>query len=359
MRHQVIPSKRPSASWLTRHRHVASVSCLVAVLVASGAAHALTPKEQAKEAYERGTAAHKRGDYPAAARAFAEADGALPSDVALGAALDAAILADDPVLGSELLERSERSSPTGALKDLVPKARAQFAGRAARVRLICEPGLTECLGSVSGASLPRDRALWVRVGQHQAVVQVNGASKVTLLQLAAGELRELRGEAPKAPDPVPVPVPPSTAADPKASPTPTANAAPAAGVAPPQSNVAPVPTAPKAADPSGLPPIVFYSGLGLTALLGGASIAATLYTKGLHDDFLAAGCQGTAPPSDCKSKADAGESWQTGALVGFGATALVGVASVVIGLGFTRWQTEGPRVSITPGGAVAGYQGHF
>jgi len=37
----------------------------------------------------------------------------------------------------------------------------------------------------------------------------------------------------------------------------------------------------------------------------------------------------------------------------------VGVTSVVIGLGFTRWQTEGPRVSVIPGGAVAGYQGHF
>ena len=359
MRLQVIPTKRLSASWLTRHRHAASVSCLVAALIASSAAHALTPKEQAKEAYERGTAAHKRGDYPAAARAFAEADGALPSDVALGAALDAAMLADDAVLGSELIERSERSTPAGTLKDLVPKARAQFAGRAARVRLVCEPGLAECLGSVSGASLPKDRALWVRVGQHQAVVQVNGASKITLLQLAAGELRELRGEAPKTAEPVPVPVPSSTAVDPKAAATPPSNAAPGPGVAPLANTLTPVPAPPKAADPSGLPPIVFYSGLGLTALLGGASIAATLYTKGLHDDFLAAACQGTAPPSDCKSRADSGEAWQTGALVGFGATAVVGVTSVVIGLGFTRWQTEGPRVSVIPGGVLAGYQGHF
>src|SRR5687767_10529928 len=108
-----------------------------AVLLATTGAFAQAPsadaRARAKEAYDRGVEAHNKGDMHKAAQEFARADALAPSGVALQAALDAAIEADDPALGGELLERSTREKPSGQLAASVSQAKTKFAGRAGRV----------------------------------------------------------------------------------------------------------------------------------------------------------------------------------------------------------------------------------
>ena len=94
---------------------------------------------RAREAYDRGIAAFQRGEFAAAAREFATADAIVPSSVALHAALDAAIRADDPVLGVALLDRvSVCSTANVTMAVSAAHARPTIASRPARnlVRLV-------------------------------------------------------------------------------------------------------------------------------------------------------------------------------------------------------------------------------
>ena len=72
-------------------RTLASFALLFAAQASAGGrdAHAQTASEKAraKEAYDRGVAAHERGDHQRAAEEFARADAIAPSPVALQAAL--------------------------------------------------------------------------------------------------------------------------------------------------------------------------------------------------------------------------------------------------------------------------------
>src|SRR5438105_8056926 len=131
----------------------ASAIALVLALAASAStARAATPEElRAREAYDRGTAAYDRGDYATAARELAAADALAPNPVALQAALDAALRADDPVVGMVLLERSTRFTPDGALAEMIRTARARFAHRTAFVHVAC--GSAPCVCSIDGATV--------------------------------------------------------------------------------------------------------------------------------------------------------------------------------------------------------------
>ncbi len=117
----------------------------------------------AKEAYARGVAAHERGDLALAAREFAAADAFAPSSVALQAALEAAVDADDPVIGGELIERSKRvASPVPPkLAQSVDAAKKQLGGRAGRVHGGVSHGHdVHRDGSMAGRSIRRPRSGW-------------------------------------------------------------------------------------------------------------------------------------------------------------------------------------------------------
>src|SRR5580693_6760902 len=95
-----------------RFRHAASLlAASAAALLLAGEAFAQRPAStdasRARDAFERGSAAYRLGDYARAAAEYARADALDPNPAALRAALDAATLADDPVLGEELIERAE------------------------------------------------------------------------------------------------------------------------------------------------------------------------------------------------------------------------------------------------------------
>lgn len=333
---------------------------LVSLAGAATALAAPTNKELASEAYGRGLAADKRGDHAKAAEEFARADELMPNAVALRAALDAAVQADDPVLGSELVERAARDSKDAQLVASATKARDRFAGRAGKVRLVC-PASGRCLGSLDGAPLVVGKATWAKVGTHRVIIQIDDVPQNKLVEVRAGETTDASATAPTAAPSASVAPSASASAAPPASASASASAstpAPPASssVAPPPPGGEPRPAA------TGLPPIVFWIGAGATVLLAGGGVAGGVVTSKAHDKFTSHQCDTPTPQSDCKDLSQQGKTamYVTDAL--FVGAAVTGVASVVVGLAFTRWSganAGAPSVAIVPGGAVAGYGAKF
>lgn len=286
-------------------------------------------RARAKEAYDRGVEAHAKGDLRRAAQEFARADSLAPSPVALQAALEAAIDADDPALGAELLERSAREKPTGQLAARVSTARAKFAGRAGRVRVQCPSGTT-CTATLDGAAIDTQKPVWTRTGQHSVVVQVDGDAQTRLVRVEPDAIADVTGTKP-------------SGAAPAAAPAPAASA----------TTINEEPKGMQRGLDKGLPPIVFYAGAGATVLLAGVTTFFALDTKNKHDEFENLGCN-RANLTDCEPLKDDGERAQTYTNVTLVLTGVAAVATAVIGIGFTDW--KGPLIGAAPlpgGGSVA------
>ncbi|MBS2013685.1 MAG: hypothetical protein JST00_12400 [Deltaproteobacteria bacterium] len=328
--------------------NVRALACAVAI-AASGLAAApasaqtqpsAAEKARAKEAYDRGVEAHKRGDLQRAAREFAEADALAPSNVALQAALDAAVDADDPVLGAELLDRSRRTTPTGAFAQSVEAAKKKLAGRAGRVGVTCPTGST-CRSTVDGAPMDPKKPSWVRTGNHTIVIVVDGETQTKTVDVRADQIeavvatRPMPAAAPAAAAPPVAPTPPTSTAD--APPTPSTPSS--------SSQLAPS----EHARGGKLPPGVFWVSLGVTgaaAIVTGVLMGAA---SGAHSDFVGAGCE-RANELGCSGFKAEGESTQARANVGLAVTGIVAAATIVIGLAFTDW--TGARASKTGGVVV-------
>jgi hypothetical protein len=269
---------------------------------------------EAREAYDRGTAAHHRKDFAEAATDFALADALSPSDVALRAALDDAVLADDPALGMALVERSGRAPVQGALSETVAIARERFRGRAGRVAIHCPPS-HRCLATLDGHTVDTAKAAWATSGQHTLLVQVDDAAQPRLIEIKPDETLDV-----------------TPALGPTSTPPVDAVPVPA---------LVPLPAAPQTVPPvvegrrTGLSPVWFWLGTGATALSGGATLASGLDTLSKHQSFVDARCP-VAGSSACNTLSTSGTSAQTRTDVLVGVTAAVGVATVVVLL-FTRW----------------------
>jgi len=292
---------------------------LATILLASTAhtASAQSEKALAKEAYDRGTQAHARGDFRHAAEEFAKADALAPSPVALQAALDAAVDADDFVLGAELLERTKRlgASRPGTLRASIDAATTKLGGRAGHLKVACPSG-ARCTGTIDSAAFDAGKGVWMRPGPHTLVVQVDGAPDTRTVEIRAGESMEVMAA--------------------RASATPTLTPAP---TRPPAPNPTPTPTPiPAAETPSAKPlsPLVFWIGAGATVVLGGATTYFALTASSKHQSFVDAGC-GTLATSDCPGLKDSGESAQTSANIGFAVTGVAAAATIVIGVFLTDW----------------------
>lgn len=295
-----------------------SAAMLVASTEPASAADADT-KALAKQAYDRGLEAHKKGDFHKAAEEFSKADTLAPSAVALQAALDAAIDADDPALGSELLERSKREPAPPGLASSVTAAHLKFRGRAGRVRVKC-PGGSTCLAKLDDRPVEPEKVAWATIGQHTVIVQVDGGDAQTkLVDVTADQV---------------IDVAPST----KAGKEPVARAAPAPiDTAPPPSSSSSDTAPPKSRrELNKLPPIFFYGGLGATVLLAGASAFFAIDTSNKHSDFKNAGCE-RANFTACEDLKDEGENAQMLTNIGFVATGVLAVATVVVGVALTDW----------------------
>jgi len=285
--------------------------------------------ERAKEAYDRAVVAHKRGDYQRAAQELADADALAPNDVALAAALDAAIDADDPALGAELLDRARRAEPAGGhLAGSIAAARRKLDGRAGRIAVSC-PGASTCRATLDGKPMPTKKPTWTRIGTHTVVVTLDGESQTKVV-----EIRPNQGES--------LIVTRTSGSAATFASAPLADTPPAP---PPRTFDA---TRGDAARP--LPPWVFWVGVAATGAAAVGSTALMLSADAAHGEFEDAGCA-RAPESGCVALREDGEAAQSRANVMIGVTAAFALATVVIGAAFTDWSGGASRTGTGTGTA--------
>jgi hypothetical protein len=274
---------------------------------------------RARDAFERGSAAYRIGDYGRAATEYARADAIDPNPAALRAALDAATLADDPVLGTELVERSARAPADAAMTKAVAAARARFAHRTGRVAVHCPPG-GACLATVDGAGFDTARSRIVATGPHTVVVQTESGQESRIVDVGPDAVVEI---APRAAQ--------STAPSPAAS-------------------LAAAPAAPEAKR-GGLPPAAFLVALGATAVAGGITLWSALDTKSRHDTFEST-C-GATPGSGCGSLQSSGQSAETRTNVLLAVSAALAVTTVTF-IPLVAWRSpRGTSVALAASGAGA------
>jgi hypothetical protein len=280
---------------------------------------AATDKARAADAYERGRIANERGDFARAARELALADSLVPDPVTLRVALRAATLADDAVLGTELLERAAaplaRAPMDRQLAGVVAEARLRFAHRTGRVVVLC-PEAVHCMATIDGAATTPGETRIVSVGVHTVGVQGNGLPEQRMLDVGADQTVTVGLPAQATPVAAPTPLPPVVPARPR-SPAPTHG---------------------------GASPLWFLGAAVITAGAGAITIVSALDTANRHADFDSSGCA-RAPASGCSSLAGDGLSAQRrtdALLIG---TAVLAASTATLGVFFTRW-TGGRDVSV-------------
>ena len=287
---------------------------------------------RAKEAYDRGLAAHKKGDLQTAAQEFARADAFAPSPVALQAALDAAVEADDAPLGAELLERSRREPAPPGLAASITAAHLKFSGRTGKVRVECPENAT-CSAKLDERPIEIDKVVWARTGTHTLATRVDGKAHKQQVDVNADQLVEVsavKGGLTRAR---------SEAGETAAPPDADGDSARKRG---------------RFADD--LPPIVFFGGVGLTVVLAGVTTYFAIDTSNAHGDFEKAGCLQANFPQCAERKSD-GESSQAATNVFLALTGVAAVGTAVVGIVFTNW--KGPLLSAYPGGGGASWQVAF
>jgi hypothetical protein len=313
-------------------RYLAFAS-LASLALSSPALAAPTDTAQAKEAYDRGLEAHRRGDVQKAAEEFAQADTLAPSPVALQAALDATLEADDAPLGAELLERSKREPAPPALASSVTAAHLKWSGRTGRLRVVC-PKVPTCDVEIDDRAAPADKIVWARTGQHTVLVQMDGTSQTKLVDLGPDQILEVSfargGRAPLARP---------LSAEAAARATSGESSAPSRRTA-----------------SEGLPPIFVYAGAGLTVVLATVTTYFALEAASSHRDFKDADCA-RANFAPCQGLRDDGESNQTATNVALGLTMVTAIATAVVGIGFTNW--KGPTFGVRQDGASATWRVAF
>lgn len=311
------------------HRVRVLVAALAsALLVTAGAARAAEGDlARAREAYDRGVAADAAGDHGAAARAFAEADALAPSVASLEAALESAMRADDARLGGELLERAAGRPADAGLARTVEVARRRFSGRTGVLVVDC--GARECLVSVDGVAR-EGRRVRELVGPHDVLVQRDGVGTRRLVRVEPDATVVISPDEPATPPPAREPPPAASR------------------------------------DRGGLPPLVFFVGVGATAALGGVTVVSAVDTVRFHDRFVADGCApgGTGPlAASCEARADDGRDRQLRTNLLLGGTAVLAVASAVVGALFVRWSDEPGALRATAfataGGGGAAVEGRL
>lgn len=309
---------------------IGSLLASVAITISSPAHAQPSDKARAKEAYDRGLEAHKRGDLERAAEEFARADAFAPSPIALQAALDAAIEADDAPLGAELLERSRREPAPPGLAASITAAHLKFNGRTGKVRVICPKSAT-CTAKLDERPIDVEKVVWARTGQHTVVSQIDGKSVKKVVDVGPDQLVEI--------SPVKGGTSTRVAADDTTPPAEADEGPRKRG---------------RLAD--GLPPIFFYGGLGLTVVLAGVTTYFMVDTSNKHSEFENAGCtRGNFAP--CAGLQSDGESSQSTANVMLALTGVAAVGTAVVGVAFTNW--KGPLLAAYPGGGGATWRVAF
>jgi hypothetical protein len=270
-----------------------------------------TATAAAKASYERGLAEHARGRLASAARAFAEADAAVPSNEAIEAALDDAVAADDPVLGMTLVARAEGRPLDARAARARDAARRAFERRVGEVVVVC-PAPSTCTVRVDdGPPVAPAGPVLVGVGAHAVTASRDGRTTTTRVEVAPGASVRVAVDAPE-----------RSGGEP---------ARPAVG------------------EPVRPGRVVVVVGLGVTAALGVATAISAADLFGKRTEFVDGACAIDAPATatplaECGRLADEGRAAnvRTGLLLG--GALLAGATTLVTELFFVPKRGE-PRLS--------------
>lgn len=246
-------------------------------------------KRKAAAAYARATEANERGDFLVAARELALADELMPNAVTLKAALEATLDADAPALGMELVVRAEKRGESGDIGDLTTKVRKRFSGRVGRVQVVC-PVEPTCSANIDGDNLPIQQEVYVLAGKHVAIVTAGAASVRRDVDVPPMGLVMIAG-------------PDQAKSETSSSET-----------------------------KSGLSPAFFVTGLVATVGAGVGMAISGADTKEKHDAFLSSGCTELGAPATCNGLSSDGQSAQTRTNVLVGATAALGLTTIILGV---------------------------
>jgi hypothetical protein len=302
-------------------------------------------RTRAAQAFDAGVKHFQAAEYVEAARAFLLADELLANSQALSNAIAAARRANEDLLVAKAAQRAiDRAAADPELGASAREALAEAERHLARIELRCEP--QPCTLKVDGEEAVAGKR-YLLPGTHVLVADAErNAQAIERLTLVAGAAYRV----------VLYPTPRSVDAKP-ASVTDEAGK-PASGRAPPKAKEG---SATPATEPSSgaaepqrkpLPPAVVYGGAGVTAVLLGVTIWSGLDAISAKSDL------GSDPTT---AQVDDVQSKITRSNILLGATAVVGIATTVVGFTLVDWKHGQASASVSPhpGGAVFGAQGTF
>ncbi len=298
---------------------VLAATLVLTLIVGSASSAFAGDPEGARQAYDKASAAFARKSYAEAAAGFSIADDLEPNPVALESALKSAVLADDPVLGMQLVERAASRPSDPRVEAAAKRAREKFAARAGRLSVTC-PDERGCSAKLEGAPLALGKRVWVRPGSQRLDVVVDGVASGHAVEVAPGGIVDF---VPPAPPRRVEPAPPRPA--PATQPMPPAASQPPEQAAPPLT--------PRETD-RGISPAWFVVGAVATAALAGVTIWSGVDTLEKHAAFLEGEDAEKGPGQDAQLRTN----------ILLGATLLSAAGTAITGI-FVDWGG--------PGGSVA------
>lgn len=260
-------------------------------------------KKEAAALFKQGEAAFKKNDFSGAATAFEAANDIAPHPAALFNAARAYERAGELAQAANLCARYLRDAPEG------DKRRAKAMGMLAELRpklgRITVIAVDADDITLDGGALALEET-YVNPGDHQVAGRFGNRIARRKVNVVAGSLERVTLEPKKVES---------------------------AATLDQGDEVAPEPEEPKDVEPesSGLSPTLFYVGLGATAVLAGATVWSGLDTNSARDDF---------DKNPSQDALDEGESKQSRTNLLLGTTAVVGVATGVIGAFFTDFSSK-------------------
>jgi hypothetical protein len=328
----------------------AALTC-AALLLHAGSSLAQESPKAAREAYDEATEAFKQRDYEAAASLFGKADAIAPNPVALEQAIRAAVRADKPVIGMDLVRRALKREAEGTLLEAAEEGRAAFQDRVGKLQVSCK----SCGVRIDEVAATPGRIQWVEVGWH--LVEFGGAGEGERRMVQVHPRKTTR-VSPKAEQPAGAAAPDPAAGDEPADIKPAGRPVDAKASSPEPSPSKSEPSAPAprpAVDRgTGESPAWFWIGLGTTAAFGLATIGSAVDTGNRHDEYV---------KNPSPENGDAGQSAQTRTHALLGLTAATGVATALIGAVAVRWTDPTTKMTgalhPTQGGAAATLTGRF
>lgn len=300
-----------------------SVILLAAPCIRAQAASDATAAQvrAAADAFDRGREAYKSGDAAAAGDAFEQADSQAASPIALEYAIrsrdKAGQLDRAATLSALAKERHAGETSLEKLADeVLERARRELYELSVTCSEACELVLD---GKLIHGKPSLERVIFLSEGSHTLRAGFGPRDVSKSVDATSGEKGEVRFDAPDD----------SEDAEAAEADEPAAREAPERE---PESR----PVEPDARESSGWSPAVFWVGTGLTVALGAATLWSGLDTvKNPGEDKVKEAC--SSGSDDCQTLYDDGRSRQSRTNILLGATAGVGLITVIIGAAATDW----------------------